>query len=133
MRVRPSSLLIPLVVAALAVGVAVVHNAASEPEASCDAADASRDKGLLRQAQKGYAEILADEPSSECATAGATEVSRRLCARAAQVSIGGAPEQATKIYLGVLAEQWPAAIPSCALDGLSDIHRPAQAAFTGPR
>ena len=78
--------------AAFLLGVAVVD--ATGPR-SCGDADASREAGLLTDAQKDYAAILGEEPTSTCAQKGMKELADKHCELADAAEIAKPPDLAT--------------------------------------
>ena len=76
MRLTPGRGFIVVLIAAFVVAVALADVGARQ---SCGDANASRDNGMLTDAQKAYASILKEEPKSDCAKDGQTEVAEKLC------------------------------------------------------
>jgi hypothetical protein len=99
MRLTPGRGFIVVLIAAVAVAAAFADVGASR---SCGDADASRDNGMLTDAQKAYAAVLKEEPTSDCAKDGMAEVAKKLCKRAAAVEAAGRADDSKKIYTAAL-------------------------------
>lgn len=94
-------------IAAVFVAIAFLDTAAPK---SCSDADAGRRSNLMKQAEKAYTAILAEEPESTCAREGMGLVVQQLCRRAARTLAAGHPEDAQKAYSAVLAMEPPGAL-----------------------
>ena len=99
MRLTPGRGFIVVLIAAVVVAVAFADVGAQR---SCGDANASRENGMLTDAQKAYAAILKEEPNSSCARRGMRKVAKKLCKRAATVEAAGRAEDAKKIYTAAL-------------------------------
>jgi hypothetical protein len=91
-------------VAIIATALAVLSTSAP---ASCGDADDSRTSGLLVQAAKSYANILADEPTSTCAATGM----KQLCERATDLRSDGLTMEANTVWKAMLGHE-PVPVPS---------------------
>jgi hypothetical protein len=91
---------------------------------SCGDANAAARRGLLAQADKGYDQLLAEDPDDRCGRNGKLEVAQTACARARAAAAAGAQDEARKEFEGLLDREPPNA-RACALEGLRDTAPPA--------
>lgn len=99
---------------------------------ACTEAGEHLDNYLTADAEKAYREILADDPDSDCAAEGMTEVIRRRCTEAAELLRAGELKEAEEAYLKLLEMESPSNPPyaarRCALRALPDLRRRQKAA-----
>jgi hypothetical protein len=116
--------------AAVLIGAVLLSSTAPKKVATpCQAADAARDHGRMKQAQGAYAAILADDPASECANQGLRVAIAELCLRADTLAVRKLDDEARERYVAILAIDAPAskseeaARPdvACAVDGLAGL------------
>jgi hypothetical protein len=124
-RLTPWKILVPTVLASVAVALVVLNQVAPAAPASCGAADDDRREGLLVPAEKGYRAILDDEPTSECAKEGLRKLFMRRCRWAGRLRSDDAT-RAEELY-GELLDTRPAFenVRTCALSGLAEIGKDA--------
>jgi hypothetical protein len=131
-----------LALAAVLVAVVALDLTAPEKPRSCASAKASRHNGLLKQAGKAYAEILADQPDTDCATEGMRIVVRRMCTRAEAIRKAGHAEDAAKVYSAALASEpllgvrkacEEAPVPTCGATPTTDCVARGPTGPQGPR
>lgn len=118
MRLHPLSVIVPLLVAVVALGLVAFDRSAA---GFCKEADQSLKGDLLHQAQKSYAALLADEPDSGCANAGMRTTLVRLCHRGDDLRASDASDEARKVYVAVLEADPAGEGHRCARMGLREL------------
>lgn len=111
MRLSPWQIFGPLMLALVVLAVVFLHQAAP---ASCGEADESYRAYLNQQAKDLYAEILEEEPDSECAGMGMKRLVKRLCYRGKRLARHKATEQANKVFASLLEMEPPGRAVHCA-------------------
>jgi hypothetical protein len=91
----------------------------------CSEADERFDNHLTADAEKAYRAILSDDPDSDCAATGMTDVVMRRCREAGELLNANELKEAEKAYLNLLAFETPSTPPyrarTCAFEGLVDV------------
>jgi hypothetical protein len=131
-RMTMRTVLVLLAVAAVLVALVALDATNADRAAACDDPDAASAGGLLARADKGYDEILADDPESDCALTGRRQVATKACHRARVVATGKAKAEARKLFTTLLAREPPNERP-CALKGLRDTAPPPDGTDGGSR
>lgn len=119
MKIHPLSVIVPLVVALVAVALLGLDRSGAASD--CRDADQSRTSDLLHQAQKSYASTLSDKPDSDCAVTGMKKTLIRLCHRGDDLRADGADEEARKVYAAVLEADPGGEGHRCAHLGLKEL------------
>jgi hypothetical protein len=107
MMSTPRRLLVPLLVAVVALGLVALDRAAPNAK-PCATADKAATAGLYQQAQKAYTAVLAEHPDSTCAQNGLLASVRRRCSAVQALVSQGATDDARKAYISMLAADLPA-------------------------
>jgi hypothetical protein len=108
MMSTPRRLVVPLLVAALALALIALDRTAPNAK-PCASADKAETAGLHQQAQKAYTAVLVEHPGARCAQSGLLTTIRARCAAIGDLVGQGATEDARKAYISLLAADLPAA------------------------